>query len=265
MNKKYKLRKNVFITAEEEHKIYKAKVAFKTEQLDWVNTKSPSLILVSVNSSFHQGIWGKIKMESLYCTLKNHLQTPPSVLIAEQAHLHVDSLYFSGEMGKATLNSTHLGKKWLSDFKELFKDDDPVFMHRFILSDPLFTSCKMEIESLYKSDGTFQKLLYQEALETYSCERKLLEPNADHFAYLAKEDIKLQCAMYRLLAKKGFHYIFYPGLQYQAVEYANRTLGEPALTFIHVFISLEKKRTELLSFESEHCQSKEMRPVPILN
>lgn len=51
-------------------------------------------------------------------------------------------------------------------------------------------------------------------------------------------DILEQCACLRVMACKGYRYVFYPGSPSASVEYSNQ---EKQISWKKVFISIEKK------------------------
>lgn len=55
------------------------------------------------------------------------------------------------------------------------------------------------------------------------------------------EDILEQCACLFVLAHKGYQFQFYPGSPYSSVEYVNCYSLDQRISWINVFLTIEKK------------------------
>ena len=99
--KTYNWRKNftAFLTLQE-RKI-RAKLAFKTKELSWIETHYPVIVLVNVHSSFHEDVGGDLKMSALMSTIRSHTKGKVTVLMSDRAHLQTVSLDYHGNVDVA--------------------------------------------------------------------------------------------------------------------------------------------------------------------
>lgn len=74
------------------------KLAFKTHDNEWLQTEDPVVILVSLQSAFHEGIFGDIKMDAFVSTIKKHVKGRITVLL--DAHYSTMSLTFEDKLAE---------------------------------------------------------------------------------------------------------------------------------------------------------------------
>jgi len=256
MNQKYNLRRNFSGLHIEEDTAYKGKIAFKTKDDTWINAHSPTVALVSVQSAFHQGIWGRMKMAAFISLLKENIKSKLNILMTEKAHLRVDSLSYQKSLSLAFEQNQTDAINLVNSFETEFQECNIHFMHDYIEKDPYYEPAKKEVAKRLEKDSVFSDLLFKDAKSSYTPIRKAQFSNESLYLAGAIEDIKEQCIYTLIFAQKGIRYVFYPGAQNQAVEYLNGLL-HPLIrvNFIHVFISIEKKSEGLLSlpFEELPC------------
>src|ERR1700733_8222827 len=92
MERKYLLRKNYKSRRSEPGKEIVGHLAFKTKNALWVETSLPTLALISVQSLFHEGEDGALKMEAFLSIIRSSIQSPVTALIADTAHLEARCL-----------------------------------------------------------------------------------------------------------------------------------------------------------------------------
>ena len=202
---KYSLRKNYFISNDE----MEAKVAFKTKETDWEGTEQPVVILMSIHSAFHESIEGDIKVNALLKTIRNSVKGPVTILLADRAHLRSHNNDFQ----KCLRDAKSLEER----FSGCFEGCRVEYWHSYIYQDEGFEQALECVKLLYGTDPVFRQ--------------KLIEDDC------VMEDILEQCACILLLEKKGYRFQFYPGKPYASTEYLSSRVS-----WIHVFLSIEKKR-----------------------
>lgn len=242
--KVYNLRKNHTAFFSTGGTITKGKLAFKTRETDWLNTDSPILIPISIDSHFHEGISGDLKMSAFCSVLKKHVQGHITILMTERAHLNVLGL----ENGKeyALRSSLCRAHQLVDRYKHYFRDCDVQFWSSFICQDPSYQQSVDRITYFFQNDAIFRSHLISDAELTYTSERAELFSDRDLFIRAAISDIMEQCVCLLILVKKGYVFQFYPGHQYGAVEYINQLLLKSSLKMISVFLTIEKKTTSSL-------------------
>ncbi|MBA3284150.1 MAG: hypothetical protein H0U27_03690, partial [Nitrosopumilus sp.] len=96
----YKWRKNftsVYINRDE---VVRGKLAFKTKETNWLNTETPVVVLISIHSSFNDGICGELKMNAFLSTIKNHVKGKITILLSDIAHLRTRNLHHQEDLKK---------------------------------------------------------------------------------------------------------------------------------------------------------------------
>lgn len=232
----YKLRINFTSTYLQESKKVRGKLAFKTKETDWLNTKSPVIALVSTHSSFHEGINGELKMEAFMGTIKNNVEGKVSVLIADTAHYHAQNERSFDECVES-------GSNLVTRYQSYFEGCDILYWHSFICRDDLFAHALARIEHLAEIDPAFQEHLLLDAEATYTTKRSGEFQDRAVFIERASRDIMEQCASLFVLVAGGYRYQLYPGASFKAVEYVNELFFpiENRLHWINIFLTIEKK------------------------
>lgn len=239
----YSWRKNYISIYSKGECLTRGKMAIKTTDTRWIGSKDSVVVLVSVQSNFHEEVSGDLKMEALVSTIKNCVEGPVTVLFSDIAHLQTVRLRYDGNVDKAfedCLTSAYiLNERYL----HYFKNCKVVFWHSYICQDSHFLAFKNLIKELFQTDSCFNHLLLTDAELTYHGERLQLFPNKKLYIEKTIDDLIEQCASILVLANKGYRFQFYPGSPFKSVEYVARTFLEKdkQLNWINVFISIEKK------------------------
>lgn len=241
--KRYAWRKNFTAISSGEQTTIKGKLTVKTEETDWIHTREPILIPLSIYSMFHEGLAGDLKMNALLSVIKSEVKGKITVLLTEKAHLNVESLRFSNNVHKALTACQTQARTLVERFKPYFEGCNIVFWQDYIDPHPHYSMFKEKISRLYQTDAEFRSCLKSDAESTYTPCRNLEFPDKELFIHKACEDILEQCCGLLAMADNGHRYLFYPGKQFDSTQYAFRTLAEPEwpLSWIQVFVSIEKK------------------------
>ena len=231
----YNLRKNQFLHIAKGNQEVEAKLVVKTAEINWVGTDSPTLIPISIHSSFHEGIEGTLKMEAMIKMIQENIQSSPTILLCEVAHLQVMSLRDSS--AKTTCRQD--ADKLVEEFSPLFEGCKTVFWEDYVQNDSTYSFFREKVYSQYEKDPAFRRFVAEDALSTYTPKRRVLYPNKGLFLEKTKEDLLEQSICLHVLSQKGYKFQTYPGKYYSAVEYLAR---EMPISLIHVFVAVEKKR-----------------------
>jgi hypothetical protein len=239
----YNWRKNFTASYLNHEKIICGKLAFKTKELDWLDTPEPVIILVSIHSKFHEEVGGNLKMNALLSTIKSHVKGQITVLISEMAHLQTLSLNYQGNVKLAFEECLEEAQNIDCRYQSYFENCKVVYWHSYINKDSHFPFSLDIIRNAYEKNQMFRELVNQDAKGTYTTERKKKYPNEVIFIEKAVEDILEQCASLLVLVNKGYAFQFYPGRPYPSAEYTSRVLvpGERRISCINVFLAIEKK------------------------
>lgn len=219
------------------------KLAFKTKEKEWLETKSPVIALISIHSSFHEDFGGDLKMDAFMATIKSYVKGKITVLIADQAHLHTLSLCHANSLEKALQESRKAAERLKERYHPYFENCTVVYWHDYISHDPQFLFKLALMKNLYQNDLNFQKLVQKDAEVTYTPERMKKHPNKILFMEKAIEDILEQCVCVLVLASKGYKFQFYPGKPCESTDYVKKTLlpSDRQISWIDVFLTIEKK------------------------
>lgn len=218
--RKYGWRNSHTATLAINKRIYRGKLAFKTENTSWLQTEKPVIALVSIYSKFHDEIGGELKMSAFMQTLKDHVRGEITVLLADAAHIKESG---ENELGKAISDAEQLTAR----YKSYFEGCQIVHWHEAICQDPTYNAYLLQVETLYTNDPVFKECVRLDA-ETGNDGRIM--------------DLLGQCACQLVLAKRGYRYLFYPGRPSACTEHIQCLLQqEMRLSWINVFLSIEKK------------------------
>lgn len=249
---KYTWRKNFTASISDSDKNIRGKLAFKTKNIQWLDTTSPVIILVSVHSAFHDEIGGDLKMNALVSTIKDHVKGKITVLLSDRAHIQTVSLNYQSNLELA-FEDCHCSAQRLSHrYQSYFQDCNVVYWHSYICEDENFTSFLDRLKHAYQTDATFRELVQNDAETTYTSERMQIYADKTLFIEKTVGDILEQSASILVLANKGYRFQFYPGSPYASIEYVNSIFNptDKKLAWIDVFLSIEKKTVTPLALES---------------
>lgn len=242
----YKLRKNFSANYYESNRIMRGKIAFKTKELEWVETTSSVIILISVHSAFHDGRGGDLKMNALISTIKGNVRGKISVLLADAAHIQVDRL--KDPLGGLN-HSIRAAKQLAIRYQEYFEGCELLYWHDAIWNDPDYPLFKRKIAHLFQKDRVFQQLLFSDGASLYTLKGKESYKERDLFIQKSVDDILEQCVCALVLENRGYGYQFYPGPPYESVKYVSRGL---TLRWIHVFLAIERKTEVVPNIKGEN-------------
>lgn len=207
----------------------RGKLAVKIENVNWLQTVDPVVVLISIESKFHSEISGDLKMDALMSTIKSHVRGPITILLTERAHLSWASRFgFGGDRQMAEQHLCNLAERLRDRYERHFSGCQVVFWDTYICKDASYTHAKAFIEKLYKEDLLFREQLLND----------VREPNDD-----AIQDLLEQCTCQLVLSSKGYRFQFYPGAPYASTEYVSSLLApNKRVVWINVFLSIEKKQ-----------------------
>lgn len=237
--KQYNFRNNSFIKKKIENSLVEAKIVFKTEEATWVPLNAPSVVPISLDSSFNQGIDGMIKMEGFISTIKTHAKEKVTLLMTEGAHLNALSLKHADPVKKNKQDCDTL----LKHFKEVFAECEIAYWDECVNNHPDYGHLKKFIVALSQTDCIFQNFLQEDALSTYTLARKQEYPDKELYLQKTVADLIEQCVCVLLLDKQGYKWQFYPGKQFLSVEYVNQN---SSLELVYVFLAIERKKVQLV-------------------
>lgn len=235
MNKKYIFRKNYKGICESEGEKLSGHLAFKTQDVSWLNTSKPVLVLVSVNSAFHKDGEGFLKMEAFLSTIKSCVKGEVFILIADTAHLNTQYLL---EGVTAKESSLLAGEELTLRYHSLFKEFELIYWHS-LCQDDAYTWIRSNVVTLFHFDKKFQNFLLEDAENAFTEKRARAFLDKAQFIEKTIDDLIEQCVFLQLLARR-YSYLFYPGAPHKATEYLNMVIPSQ-LKWINVFLSIEKK------------------------
>lgn len=223
------------MTYQDQKKHIHGKLAFKTRDACWLDTDEPIIVVVSINSSFHEKIWGDFKMNALLTTIKQHVRGKITALFAESAHVHANSLW--NETFEECLQASHRLQERYASYLENWKIVD---WHSYVCRDISYQSSLALLKSLMRENRCFDAMLRKDAEGSYTDERKQKIPDKALFIAKTVDDILEQCAGIMVMANKGYRYLFYPGKSYASVEWIRNSFVLN-ISWIDVFLTIEKK------------------------
>ena len=226
--KKYAWRNTVTATVSKQQSHIRGKLAFKTQNTSWLNTQDPVVVLVSIQSQFHNDVSGDLKMNALMSTIKSHTRGKVTVLLAERAHLHAASLDHQGDEQKAYRQILSDAQTLKERYTNYFLGCNVVLWHSYIYEDKTFAQAYTQIEALYIDDPLFKAHLLSDAKDQTDA---------------TIQDLLEQCACILVLASKGYRFQFYPGSPCACTEYL-----KTQVSWIDVFLSIEKKTESSVVF-----------------
>lgn len=242
MNSRYILRRNHTSIIYNKEEMIRGKLAFKTKTDNWLNTESPVVILVSIDSAFHKPIDGDLKMNALIATISSHVQDKITVLMADYAHFQTTILDYHDETAafEACLKQN---KELVSRYQTCFLSSSLSYWHSYICSDANYHSFLNTVKELYVKNSNFRDYLQADVENTYTEKRKQKYKDVEAYRRKAVEDIFEQCVCLLVLAEKGYRFLFYPGPPLASTEYMIRHLLSPnkQIKWVDVFLSIEKK------------------------
>lgn len=218
------------------------RIAIKTSSCDWIGSDEPAIILFSVHSAFHEGPKGMVNVKAILSAIKQNMHGPITLLLSEKAHLNVLAIEH-GDYAKALALATHDAHAIAHTFAAEFEGCLVTYWDDFITKDSYYSTAQKKIMALYETDQQFQQLLEEDAQKTYTIERSLQFANKELYLDATTKDLLEQCIYALVAAKKGYRFEFYPGRQYECMQYVNATLLAPEerINHVHVYIAFEKK------------------------
>lgn len=221
----------------------RGKIAFKTTDTSWLETKAPVIVLVSINSQFHEGQNGVLKLPAMLSTIKNHVRGKITILLSDLAHLQTQILKHAGNRLEAIRECRRQAEALHEQHAASFASCQIAYWHSYISQDERFTAAVEQVRELARQDLQFQKLLESDAEANYTLMRAQEYPERHQFVEKSIEELIEQCASLIVLSNKGYRFQFYPGRPHAATEYANSKLlaAEEQLAWINVFLAIEKK------------------------
>lgn len=240
---KYNLRRNVTAFYSNQTEQVRGKLAFKTRELHWLGTPHPVIVLISVQSAFHEEIKGDLKMNALLSTIRNHVKGEVTVLFSDVAHLQTMSLNHGGNLPQAFHTCLHEANALHLRYQPYLDGSRIAYWHSYICQDPIFEDSLKFMNEAYLTDASFRYLLDGDADETYEKSANYGNVDKDLFIKKARKDLLEQCACIMVLANKGYRFQFYTGNPFPSVEYVNCTFlaEEERVSWINVFLTIEKK------------------------
>ena len=238
------LRKNFKSIYLSEDCITYGRIAFKTREVDWLDTPLPAVALVSVHSTFHEGVNGYLKMDAFISTIRENVKGKVSILIADTAHLHTLHLLQLEDPLRHCLQSA---KELALRFRSYFDSNEGLYWSDYIMGDKEYPVFKEQLQELVRTDKAFRASLLADAEAAYTEKRKAEFSNKALFMEKMVEDLIEQCVCTHILARKGYRYLFYPGAPCVSTEYVSRNFIplEGSLNWIDVFLTIEKKTKSL--------------------
>lgn len=236
MNRKYLLRKNFKAVYSQPEQTIVGHLAFKTKDDLWLDTPFPTLVLISVQSAFHEGREGFLKMEAFLSIIRESVQGIVTVLIADTAHLQACRLLEGeGALSRCLMAADQL----VLCYKDYFSGCDLLYWHT-LQKEGDYLLLKGQISALARSDDQFNALLLEDAQSTWTKTRETQYGDRLQFIENTVADLIDQCTCLQLLARRGYRYLFYPGAPYKAGLYLDALLPFH-LNWVDVFLTIEKK------------------------
>ena len=239
----YKWRNNFTSVYRNQDEVVRGKLAFKTKETNWLQTEMPVIVLVSIHSSFNDGVGGDLKMDAFLSTIKGQVKGKITVLLSDMAHLRINSLNHQKDLQKTFECCVEDARLLGHRYQSYFEGCDVVYWHSYISRDPQFPLYLDFLKKVYEKNQVFQAHVNSDVKTTYTEERR--NKYSEEALYFEKgiEDIFEQCACVMVLANKGYRFQFYPGSPNTSVEYVNRTFisEDKRICWINVFLAIEKK------------------------
>ncbi len=242
----YNYRKKYLAHSSLNNKI-EGKLTFKTKEIEWIETDLPSVIPISIDSCFHQGIDGDLKMNAFLSVLKEQIKGKITILMTEKAHLHVLSLQYQGDNQSAYIDCLKRARELESKFAEYFEGTQVVYLDDYIVNDSNYELFSQKIQMMYHSDPAFKNLVNKDAELTYTPERAFELPDKDIYMQKAIQDILEHNVGLLVLVHKGYRFQFYPGNQYLSMDYVNDNIHESdhKISHIKVFLKIDNIKNML--------------------
>jgi hypothetical protein len=220
-----------------------AKIAIKTTCDNWFKHNCDVILPFSIQSRFHEGPYGKLKVESFISTIKKHVRGKAVIFLTDEAHLQVHRLLYNDdeEMTKQILRQ--MSYCFLDKHKKLFKGLEVVNYQELIHSHPHISTYRALVQQWRCHDSHFSALLNEDAASTYTSERAAKYPNKKLFIERAILDLLDQCVCLQAFENQGFRYEMYPGKHFQSTHYVTELLKKAGSAFdiLEVCVSIEKK------------------------
>jgi hypothetical protein len=224
-------RKNFTAIVSDQNVSIRGKLAFKTKEVDWLDTEAPSIALISIHSAFHQGVNGDLKMRAFLSTIKNHTQGRLTILLADIAHIHAFSSENQLTSDDALIECIRNAQKIAERFRSSWVGCNVEYWHNYICKDENYEPSMKFVRTLFQQDSFFRDLVCTDAENTVK--RRVQSSDSSSLIEKTAEDILEQCVCIKVLSHKGYHFQIYPGSSYKATEYINKTCVIP-VTWVDV-------------------------------
>lgn len=236
----YNLRINMRLFSQLENECLKAKIAFKTKTKSWLNTPDLVVIPLSIDTGFHQGIAGRLKMQALIKAIRENIKSRPTLLFTDGAHRHVHSQLFQSNLDRAVRDLSAQAKILQQWILPLASGCNIAFWTEVVLNAPEFGLAKKYLYSLLAHDSVLRALVEQDALQSYTALRQ--KQFRDKISYIesAKQDIMEYLSYQLVFSQKIFLWQLYPGKEYASSEYLQQR-NIITMKSIYVFIAIESK------------------------
>lgn len=244
---KYNFRKNFSSISSNDEMTIKGKLAFKTKDIDWLNTNDPVIVPISIRSTFLEGLAGDLKMHAFTSIIKNHVNAKITILLTEKSHLHVASLkYNTNSYQRAFEEESGFAKSIENRFESYFKDCRVEYWDTYISNDLNYSIFSEQIIKLYQTDSAFKSHILYDAETTYTPQRASIFVNKIIFMEKAVKDLLEHCVGMLIFANKGYKFLFYPGNLYSCMDYINNTMIGAAqrVSPVNVCLTIERKTVE---------------------
>lgn len=239
----YALKKIYHYSVDYQNQTIEGKINFKTKSLDWVGTRDPVIVPISIHTAFHEGILGELKMKGFISIIKNNVKGKITILLTEKAHLHALSLKYENNTERA-FHEVYLEAKLLSDrFREYFEGCQIDYWFNFINQDPDYPLFCQKVMQLYANDAIFKQHVHEDAEKTYTIQRESQFPDKALFIRQSIKDILENCVYLFVIANKSCRYQFYPGSDIASRGYLTKYFLRPEQhVYVNVSIKIEKSR-----------------------
>lgn len=236
----YNLRINIKLNPGPQSQGYGAKIAVKTEEDQWLNSKSALVVPVSIESAFHEGIEGRLKMLALLSAIQSNVKQKATLLFTEWAHCNIYALGHQKSLEQARqelMNKSEALQQWLLPLAHGF---NIAFWHKDIYGSPEFIQAKEYFREILLLDPKVRDLVQKDVLESYTPSRQRICPNQDNYYLSAQKDMLEYLAYQIVFSNRSFAFQMYPGKELSSAIYLQQQ-DVIKMKSIYVFVSIEKK------------------------
>lgn len=236
----YNLRITLKLNLKTKDHIHGAKIAIKTMQDQWVKSQGRVVVPISIESAFHDGIHGRLKMEALLNAIQNNTTKKATLLFTDWAHCHVYALEHQKSLQEARQileDKARTLQEWVLPLAGGFHI---AFWQKDIYGAPEFMHAKKQLREMLACDLILQKLVQQDILEGYTSARQQIFTDKNTYLLCAQNDLLEYLAYQVLFSQRSFAFQMYPGKEFASALYLQKR-KTISMKSIHVFVSIEKK------------------------